>query len=177
MHCVKTINFNHEYGTTRLCLLSGLTFVCVFSFSYVLSSLFYDGWHSDDFLGVFFIVLFLVYPLHKGIHYVSLFGYRKSLSFRFKIQFYFIPVLSMRITNIIPKRRYTISLIAPFIILNSVFLAGSIFLPFYGHYFCLLLAFHTSMCMLDLLNIKVISSAPKGALIEETPRGYEILVP
>ena len=35
MHCIKTINIEHEYGTTRFLLLAILTFIIVFCFSYV----------------------------------------------------------------------------------------------------------------------------------------------
>ena len=83
----------------------------------------------------------------------------------------------MRIKEPIPKRCYLVTLIAPFVILNPILLIGAINWPVFSHYFCLLLAFHCSMCLLDLLYIKDIWRAPKNAIIEETPRGYEILVP
>ena len=83
----------------------------------------------------------------------------------------------MRVKEPIPKKRYLVTLIAPFIILNPVLLTGAIIWPAFSHYFCLLLAFHCSICLLDLLYIKDIWRAPKNAIIEETPRGYEILVP
>ena len=177
MNCIKTINAEYEYGTTRFLLLTVLTFVIVFCLSYVFTSFNYSSLHSDEHFFYFVFSLLLLYPMHKIIHYVCLFRYKKSLSYRLKIKFTFIPILSMRIKEPIPKKRYLATLIAPFAILNSILLMGAIIWPVFSHYLCLLLAFHCSMCLLDLLYIKDIWKAPKNAIIEETPRGYEILIP
>ena len=61
--------------------------------------------------------------------------------------------------------------------LNSGLIVGGLYIPEYAHYFSLLLAFHCSICIMDILYVKNLVSAPKDAIIEETPRGYEILVP
>lgn len=177
MHCIKTINIEHEYGAIRLFLLTGLTFILVFCFSYILINLNYNGWHTDQHFFSFVLCLVTIYPLHKCIHYFTLAKYKKSLSFRFKFDFYFVPVIKMRLQEIVPRQRYIISLLAPFFLLNSVLLIGAIALPAYSHYFCLLLSIHCSICVLDLLSFKIIWHAPKDAMVEETPRGYEILVP
>lgn len=177
MHCIKTINIEYEYGMIRLFLLTGLTFILVFCFSFVCVNLTYSGWHSDQYFFIFVLSFLLLYPIHKLIHYVALFRYKKSLSIGIKVDFSFIPVLKMRIQDIIPKGRYIISLFAPFFILNTILLALAIWLPAFSHYFCLMLAFHCSICVLDLLSIKNIWHTPKEAMVEETPRGYEVLVP
>lgn len=177
MHCIKTVNIEHEYGTTRVLLLTCMTFVIVFSFSYVLTSLSYEGWHSDHYLWLFAIGVILLYPVHKGFHYIFLFSFGKSTTFRLKIKFHFIPVLHMRIKAIVPKRLYISSLVMPFFCLNTLLLGGAFLLPAYGHFFCLLLGFHCSICVLDFLTIKTIWYTPKNTHIEETPRGYEILIP
>ncbi|MFF5995296.1 DUF3267 domain-containing protein [Lysinibacillus sp. KU-BSD001] len=119
----------------------------------------------------------LLYPMHKLIHYFSLFNYRKSLSYGLKIKYTFIPILHMRITGTIPKNRYLFTLVTPFFVLNTFFILGAIKWPHFSHYFCLSLAFHCSICLLDLLFVKDIWRAPKNAIIEETPKGYEILIP
>ena len=55
MNCIKTINVEYEYGTTRLFLLTGLTFILVFCFSYILVGLTYTGIHSDAHFFNFFL--------------------------------------------------------------------------------------------------------------------------
>lgn len=177
MHCIKTINVEYEYGTTRLFLLTGLTFILVFCFSYILMGLTYNGPHSDAHFFEFLFAFFLLYLVHKLIHYFSLLNYRKSLVYRFKIRFSFVPLLHMRLEETIPKNRYILCLLAPFFTLNPLFIAGAYVWPWFSHYFCLLLALHCSICLLDLLYVKDLWRAPKNAIIEETPRGYEILIP
>ena len=177
MNCIKTINAEYEYGTTRFLLLASLTFTIVFCLSYVFTNFNNQNPNSDANFLYFLFALFWIYPVHKLIHYIALFSYKKSISYKFKIKFTFVPILYMRIKEPIPKKRYLVTLIAPFIILNPILLTGAFIWLASSHYFCLLLAFHCSICLLDLLYIKDIWRAPKNAIIEETPRGYEILVP
>ena len=118
-----------------------------------------------------------VYPIHKLLHYMSLVNYRKSLVFRFKIRYIFIPIVHMRLQQGIPKKRYIITLLTPFFVFNSTLIVGGLYIPEYAHYFSFLLAFHSSICIMDILYVKNLVSAPRDAIIEETPRGYEILVP
>ncbi|WP_413363545.1 DUF3267 domain-containing protein [Lysinibacillus sp. 3P01SB] len=177
MNCIKTINIEYEYGTPRVFLLTGLTFILTFCFSYILIGLTHTNAHSDARFFQFAFTFFLLYPVHKLIHYLSLLNYRKSLSYRIKIKFSFIPILHMRLQDPIPKRRYIFSLLAPFCTLNPLFVAGALVWPVFSHYFCLLFALHCSICLLDLLYVKDLWKAPKNAIIEETPRGYEILIP
>lgn len=177
MNCIKTINVEYEYGTTRLFLLTGLIFILTFCFSYILIGLNQSNIHSDAHFFRFLLAVFLLYPVHKLIHYLSLLNYRKSLSYRVKFKFSFLPILHMRLQDPIPKKRYIISLLAPFLLLNPLFLTGALVWPIFSHYFCLLFALHCGICLLDLLYVKDLWRAPKNAIIEETPRGYEILIP
>lgn len=177
MHCWKMINIEHEYGTTRLILLSAITFFLVFCFSYVTVSFNYTAKHNDDYFFVFFLTLICFYPLHKFIHYVALFDYRKKLAFKLRIRFRIVPILRMRLKETIPKNRYVFALLAPFIFLNTFLLSIAINFPQYAHYACILLGIHCSICVIDLLNVKNLWSSPPNAIVEETPKGYEILVP
>ncbi|WP_342471926.1 DUF3267 domain-containing protein [Metasolibacillus sp. FSL H7-0170] len=177
MHCWKTINTVSEYGIVRLTLLAVLTFVSVFCTSYVMTSLQLRAPHTDKYLLFFFIAVLLLYPVHKAIHYLALLKYRKKIKFRWKIIFRIVPIMRLRLKEPIPKNRYVLALLTPFLLLNSAFLAVAIFFPPYSHYACLLLGFHSSICLIDLLNVKNLWHAPANSLIEETPKGYEILVP
>ena len=175
MHCWKTINVQREYGPTRLAILCSIIFVIVFSLSFVFLSPLPPALYNDDFIWVFFICIFVLYPIHKLVHYYSLFNYRKNV--KIKVRFELILIVNIRIKNMIPKKRYIFTLLSPFIILNSALVLVTLYYPQYSHYSCLLLAMHCSMCLIDLLFIKDLAGAPKEAVIEETPKGYEILVP
>ncbi|MGN7477889.1 DUF3267 domain-containing protein [Solibacillus silvestris] len=177
MHCWKTINIEREYGTTRLYLLALILFVLVFCFSYIAFSFNFTGKHNDRYLWLVFFIMPFIYPMHKFLHYIALLQYKKSLIFRFKIQYYFIPIIHMRLQNGIPKRSYIFALLTPFFAINTGLLVGGFLTPQYAHYFGVLLAFHCSICLMDFLYVKNLMSAPNNAIIEETPRGYEILVP
>ncbi|MEC1180125.1 DUF3267 domain-containing protein [Metasolibacillus meyeri] len=177
MHCWKTINIVSEYGLVRLTLLAVLTFVAVFCSSYVITSLQYRAPHTDQYIFLFFIAVFVLYPFHKAGHYLALLKYRKTIKFRWKTILRIIPILRFRLQETIPKNHYVLALLTPFLLLNSLFLAIAIFFPLYSHYACLLLGFHSSICLIDLLNAKHLWHAPANALIEDTPKGYEILVP
>ncbi len=177
MHCWKTINIKHEYGTTRLTLWSVIIFVLVFSFSYIIFGYLDPIQYSDDYAWLFFMVLILLYPIHKIIHYFGLFKYRKHVQLKVKIDYTFIPVLRMRIKVMVPKNHYIFVLMLPFLLINSILIYVAYSLPQYTHYSTILLAYHCSICLIDILYVKNILLAPRNASIEETPKGYEILVP
>ncbi|MER1985617.1 MAG: DUF3267 domain-containing protein [Solibacillus sp.] len=177
MHCWKTINVQYEYGTTRLFLLSAICFILVFCFSYIGLSFNYAETHHDQHFMMTILITPFIYPLHKALHFMMLVDYRKSIAFRLKIRHHFVPVVHMRLLRTIPKWRYVIVLLMPFILLNSVLIILGIYVQHLAHYISFFLAFHTSICLIDLLYVKHLLHAPKNAVVEETPRGYEILVP
>lgn len=177
MHCLKTINVEREYGTTRLFLLATIIFIFVFCFSYIGLSYQYKGFHNDQHIWIVFLLTPFIYPIHKLLHFISLLKYRKMLLFRFKIRYLFVPVVHIRLQQTVPKWHYLITLLTPFIVLNGIFLGSSFYAPQYAHYFSFFLALHTSICLIDLLYTKHLMLAPRNAIIEETPKGYEILVP
>lgn len=177
MHCWKTINIEREYGTTRLYLLACIVFILVFCFSYITMNFQFIARHEDHLLWLFILFIPFIYPIHKALHYFALFKYRKSVGFHFKIRYIFIPIVHMQLQQSIPKKMYIFTLLTPFILINTGLISAGLSFPQYAHYFSLLLAFHCSICLMDILYVKHLMSAPKHAIIEETPRGYEILVP
>ena len=177
MHCWKVIQLQREYGLPRLVIWSVIVFIIVFCFSYVLFSYNHPLPHKDDYFWVNIVIVPLIYPIHKYVHYFSLFGYQKSISHRLVLKYQFFPIIRMRLKDLIPKRRYIIALLAPFVLLNSLFIALCIYFPEYAHYASFSLAYHCAICLLDILYVKNLFYAPKNAIIEETPKGYEILVP
>lgn len=177
MHCWKILNLKREYGVTRLTLLSALIFVLVFAFTFPFLGQIHPFLYKDDHFWLFLLFVFLLYPVHKLFHYYSLFDFRKSVKLKLKLDYLMVPLIDMRIETIIPKRRYIFTLLTPFIVINTLLIFLSIYIPQYSHYTCLLLAYHCSVCFIDILYVKNLILAPRNALIEETPKGYEILVP
>ena len=177
MHCIKTINIERDFGSTRFFLLATIVFFVVFTLTYISTSYQYPTFHRSDYLVLFLFSLLLLYPLHKFIHILLFIIYQIPMRFKLKNKFFIIPVIHVRLLEIVSKRLYTIALLLPFVCLNSGFIYAAFAFPVYAHYFSLLLALHCSICLVDLLFWKEISSAPKNAYIEETPKGYEILVP
>lgn len=177
MHCWKTINVKKQYGFDRIFMLSTLLVVAVFSLFYVLLNMLFDNQLSDERFAIFLISLILLYPIHKSLHFLPLVHYRNRIHFSIKKQLGFMPVLSIRIKEPVPKVRFLFALLTPFLMINCSLIAGALLLPAFGHYFTMLLAYHCGLCLIDLLYIKNLARSPKKALIEETETGYEILVP
>lgn len=177
MHCWKTINIKTEYGSTWLTIVTIAIFVIIFSFSFTLFSRIHPSFYQDDFLWVLILGMLALYPVHKLTHYFSLFGYRKSVKLRIRMDYIFIPIIQMRIKKEIPKNRYIFTLLAPVVTINVGLLLLIVAFPQLTHFLCLLLSYHCSICLIDILYVKNLIAAPKNAVIEETPKGYEILVP
>lgn len=177
MHCWKIINVERDFGATRIILLSCIFFFFTFSFSYVLLSLNFKGNYTDQHLWINFIAIILLYPVHKFIHYLFFIDYSKSIRTKIRLKFGMMPIIHLKITRFVPKYRYILSLVGPFIFLNGLLLYAAIIAPTYTHYFCFFFGIHSAICLIDLLNVKSIIRAPHNSIIEETPKGYEILVP
>jgi len=177
LHCWKTINIKKEYGSTWLTIMAVSLFIIVFSISFLVFGRIHPTFYQDDYFWLFALCFVLIYPIHKLFHYYSLFGYRKSVKLKFKIEYRFIPIIRMRIKSIIPKKRYVFTLLVPFVVMNGVLIFAAISYPAYAHLISILLAYHCSICFLDILFVINLIRAPKDSVIEETPKGCEILVP
>ncbi len=177
LHCWKTINVQKQYGHDRIFLFSTIFVMMVFSFFYISMTAYKDSPVSDQLFPLFVLVFLMIYPAHKLLHFLPVMRYRKRLRFSIEKQFKVLPVLAMRIHEPILKSRYIIALVVPFIILNSILIIGAIIFPAFRHYFSILLAYHCGLCLIDLLYVKHLIRSPKKALIEETEKGFEILIP
>ena len=176
LHCWKTINVKRQYGLERLFILSSLVVILVFSFAYALLGIINNTNKSDDYFWIFTIAFLGVYPLHKLVHFIPMFGHKDKIRFIVVHQFRFIPILHLRIIEPIKKRRFLFILLAPFIFVNVLLIIGALSIPSFAHYFTILFAYHCGICLIDLIYVKNLSKSPKSALIEETDAGYEILI-
>lgn len=148
----------------------------VFSVFYILITAYKDNPVSDQLFPLFVLVFLMIYPIHKLLHFLPLMRFRSRLRFSIEKHFNIIPVLAMRIHEPILKSRYIVALIVPFMALNSILIVGAIIFPTFRHYFAILLAYHCGLCVMDLLYVKHLIRSPKQALIEETDKGFEILI-
>ncbi len=82
--------------------------------SYVTLNLFHEEQFTDHLFWLFIIAVLALYPIHKCLHFLALFDLRQHLKLRVRVQFYFIPVLHMRIREPLSKNRYILALLTPF---------------------------------------------------------------
>lgn len=177
MHCWKTINVKKEYGFSRLFTLAVLAGMGVFTMFYVLLNFFYSTPLSDRYFFFFILAILSVYPFHKMFHLLPMIGSRKCLKLILKKQLGMVPGISLHVKDPVAKTRFLLALLMPFILLNLLIIFLSVIYPAYIHYFTILLAYHCSLCLTDLIYVRHLLRTPKHALIEETETGFEILVP
>lgn len=177
MNCWKTINVKKQYGFERIFLLSSIAVLAVFTVFHIIVGMFEGVSFSDRLFPLFTAGLFLIYPVHKALHFIPLIRYRDHVDFSVKKLFNFVPVISLFVKEPVPKTNFTVSLLLPFVLLNTALLAGAYVFPAFSHYFSILLAFHCGLCLIDLIYVKHLHRSPKTCLVEETTNGYEILIP
>jgi hypothetical protein len=177
MNCWKTINVKKQYGFDRIFLLSSIAVLTVFTVFHIIMGMIDAVPFSDRLFPLFTATFFLIYPIHKSLHFIPLIRYREHVDFSVKKLFVFVPVLSLFVKEPVPKFNFVLSLLMPFVVLNTVLLAGAYALPAFAHYFSILLAFHCGLCLIDLIYVKHLVRSPKTSLVEETAHGYEILIP
>jgi hypothetical protein len=177
MHCWKTINVKKQYGFDRLFMISALIGVAVFISFYIALNIVYSDPLSDQYFLLFMLAILGIYPLHKLCHFIPLFGCRKCIRPILKKQLGLMPVINLKIAEPVAKKRFILTLVSPFLLINSAIIIFSFLMPAFSHYFAMLLAYHCSLCVPDLVYMRNLARSPKHALIEETDTGFEILVP
>lgn len=177
MHCWKTINVKKQYGLDRLYMLSALIGLGVFMSFYIMLNILYSAPLSDQNFLLFIGAILAVYPLHKLCHFLPLIRCRKCIKLIIKKQLKVFPIVSLHINEPVTKIRFILTLAAPFLLINTTIVGFSLLMPAYIHYFAMLLAYHTALCLTDLIYMRNLAHSPKDAFIEETDTGFEILVP
>ncbi|MDQ0214753.1 membrane-associated HD superfamily phosphohydrolase [Oikeobacillus pervagus] len=176
MRCWRTIDLEKKYGFHKIALISTLVMMLVFSIMFASLQTFFSQTLHDRYFIVFTVSLILLYPAHKFLHILPYIRFMHKLTFKCQIKLMVLPVIIVRVKEPISKMRFVISLLNPFIILNSLFIIGCAIFPHYIHYFTMLFAFHTGICAIDFINLKSLIASPKSSYIEENDDGYEILI-
>lgn len=176
MHCWKAYSVDRKHHFFRRFFISSIISVFVFIISYVTMQIIAARQFTDEYVLVFLCSFILLYPIHKFCHILPIMTYYKHMKWEIEWYFHILPVIDLKVVCPIPKARFGLALLLPFIVLN-VILIGAIFLfPQYGHYSTILLAYHNGISAFDLLYFKSLFLSPKNALVEENDEGYEILV-
>ncbi|MDZ5470202.1 DUF3267 domain-containing protein [Bacillus sp. 31A1R] len=178
MNCWKTINFSKQYGTERLFVLSSLTTLFAFILLYVPVTylIIPKNFFYDNHFVFFLIGLFLLYPLHKILHFLPVAHLGKIVKKQFEFRLFIFPIINIKVCEPISKNLFIFALLMPFIIINAVLISTCFLLPHYAHYFTILIAFHTGLCVSDFICFKNILTAPRHSFIEENDEGFEILI-
>jgi hypothetical protein len=157
--------------------MSGLIALGVFMSFYIALNILYSDPLSDQNFFLFIAAILAIYPLHKLFHLLPLLGCRKCIRLIVKKRMKILPIISLHINEPVPKLRFIMTLLSPFLAINAAIIIMSMLMPSYSHYFAVLLAYHSGLCLTDLIYIRNLAHSPKDALIEETDTGFEILVP
>jgi hypothetical protein len=177
MNCWKAINVHKQYGTHRMFILSCLTVLIAFIFLYGPATyLFVPNTLNDNYFFLLIIGLWLMYPVHKLLHFLPLAPLGRKIKKKFLIKYRLFPIIQIRVDEPISKWIFILSLIAPFFMINSVLIASCYIFTHYVHYFIILLAYHIGLCVSDFIFMRNVLTAPNRAYIEENDEGFEILV-
>lgn len=177
MYCWKAIKLNKKYGTQRVFILSSLTMLFAFIFLYVPANyLFVPTSLNDQYISLLMIGLWLMYPIHKMIHYIPLIPLKNKVKKSFTFKYIIFPVIQIKVAEPIAKWLFLLSLVTPFIVINGLLVVACYVFNHYVHYFIILLAYHIGLCVSDFICVKNVLSSPHQAYIEENEDGFEILV-
>ncbi len=176
MHCWKSVDKERHFGYHRVFLLSSIVMMMVFSFIYVPINVLNHRVFYDHHILLFFAGLLSIYPLHKICHALPVLHCARNMTCTLRRQIGILPTVTLRLNVPITKWRYGMALTAPFFVLNSFLMFGCFHFPHYSHYFIMLTAFHTGICLIDFLCVRTLLFSPRRAMIEENEDGYEILI-
>ncbi|GIN19292.1 MAG TPA: DUF3267 domain-containing protein [Bacillus bacterium] len=176
MHCWKAYNVDRKHHFFRRFFISAMISVSVFIISYVTMQAIEAREFNDEFFLVFLCSFIILYPVHKFFHIVPIISYYKHMKWEIERYFRILPVIDLKVEHPIPKARFGLALILPFMALNVLLLILLFLYPQFGHYITILLAYHNGISAFDLLYFKTLFLSPKNALVEENDEGYEILV-
>ncbi|WP_110929013.1 DUF3267 domain-containing protein [Bacillus massiliglaciei] len=176
MNSLKSINLARQYGQQRIQVLSILTMLISFLLIYTAMSAVLPGNLHDGLELIFIIGLFLLYPVHKLLHYIPLLLHYKNFKTSWSIKFMMMPVPKMQVLEPVSKRYYIFALCLPFMLINILLVILMALFTQYAHYFSILLSAHIGLCLSDFIYLKHIISMPQKCYIEKNGKEFDILI-
>ncbi|SFE26531.1 DUF3267 domain-containing protein [Alteribacillus iranensis] len=178
MNCWKSINVKKEYNTFRLLLLSILSMILSFIFSYLIFSLSHPGIVFAE-IGMANTILFflLLFPLHLVLDTIPLWlaGVRMKLR-RHQPNKSKILVVTMESKKPIGRNMYMLAVLFPTFFVGILSVWGALLFPSYAHLFIVLFSFNMGLSVYDFVYVKPLFSAPKHSYIEQKQNGLDILL-
>lgn len=176
MHCWKSVNVELKYNFYKTFMLSCMMMLAVFVITYVPFQISTAKPMDDRYSFVLLVALFLMYPLHKVLHVVPIANHYKKIKIGVAVHFHILPTFSLKVQDPVRKSQFALSLAFPFLTVSPLLLSGIMLFPQFGHYFLILLAYHSGLCVKDLIYLKSLYASPKNALVEESDSGFELLI-
>lgn len=176
MNSWKSINLSREYDSQRIFFLSLFTILLSFIIIHTITAPFMTGLAMyDDHSLLLIIFIILLYPVHKLLHYLPLLGQLHKIKTQITYNYNFLPTIKIIIHDPISKHLFLLTLFIPFFIVSLGLLTCTLTFPNYTHYFTILFALHTGLCVTDFICLKTISGSPNRCFVEEHADGYDIL--
>ncbi|MEQ7791318.1 DUF3267 domain-containing protein [Staphylococcus nepalensis] len=173
--CTRQIDINARFGIPRIAFLSFVTTIITFLIAYEILYFFSDTKLTDKHFLIFLMLVVLLYPLHKIIHLLFLYPYRKSFKKYKLVKHKSIPFYNVYINTPVNKYYFCFGLITPALFITTLCAYFSMLIPQYGHYLMFLIALNLGYSVLDFLYLKIILFSNEGAYVEEHQTGINIL--
>lgn len=173
--CTRQIDINARFGIPRIAFLSFVTTIITFLIAYELLYFFSNTKLTDDHFLIFLILVVLLYPLHKLIHLLFFYPFRKSFKKYKLVKHKFVPFYNVYVNTPVNKYYFCFDLITPALFITIVCTFISTIIPQYGHYLMFLIALNLGYSVMDFLYLKTILFSNEGAYVEEHQTGINIL--
>ncbi|TFJ93523.1 DUF3267 domain-containing protein [Lentibacillus salicampi] len=177
MNCWKIINFNKEYGITRLYLQSFLFGLLAFIILYVPLSI-KHGTTDMSKSGILpFIVMVCCLPLiHSFMHILPLIMMNKRARLIYKRNTIFFPIINYYTKKHLTKKASLLAAGTPTILITIPGVtAAYLFSEFYV-YFLIFTSAHIAITFTDFIYIFYIAKAPRQSFIENRNNEFTILI-
>src|SRR5699024_11168313 len=173
--CTRQIDINARFGIPRIAFLSFATTIITFLIAYELLYFFSNTKLSDDHFLIFLFFVVLLYPLHKLIHLLFFYPYRKSFNKYKLVTHKSVPFYNVYVNRPVNKYYFCFDLITPPLFITIVCTFISTIIPQYCHYLMFLIALNLGYSVMDFLYLKIILFSNEGTYVEEHQTGINIL--
>lgn len=177
MNCWKSVNISHDYGSSRVQLMSIILGLVSFLVLYVPFSMYHSvGKIHENGIYLFLIALFLLPSMHKLTHILPAIMLYKRLQVKFKWKNIMFLTLCYKLESPLTKFSSIFLALGPSILLTLPLLIMANLFIGYMPYLMLLASFNIALSFTDFLYVHHFFKAPKRCIIEEAKDGYDILI-
>src|SRR5699024_226716 len=156
-------DINARFGIPRIAFLSFVTTIITFLIAYELLYFFSNTKLTDDHFLIFLILVVLLYPLHKLIHLLFFYPYRKSFKKYKLVKHKSVPFYNVYVNTPVNKYYFCFDLITPSLFITIVCSFIITIILKYGY------------SVMDFLYLKIILFSNEGTYVEEHQTGINIL--